>query len=364
MSADANGAVVKTLLSQVPQLDSEAVASCLEAAAAAPAPALCKAVQSLATLCIDGAMGDHTDGARRVMRAWSSALDKEGLEALMEAISSSIERSNQSARSRAATKMLGEALVAASLPPAGAEELMDLLLPGALAQGDASTDYTETLRALVQAATPAELAESALPLLAAALRGTEEDSEIPGATFDVLVPVLQAAFAGSSQRLLSVETLHLLVRRAGSQTVSSHALKLAGPYVRALGDKASDAALQEQVLLLLAALLELSPAALKALKAPLATSFAKALEAQAQGTRSAAASACAALAPIDPKVVVKVLTKAPLKAANMEALAEVMIALPDAGRAEIQSEVSAAIQAAAASDDSELQTAGRLVAGA
>mmetsp|Transcript_63645 Transcript_63645/g.207643 ORF Transcript_63645/g.207643 Transcript_63645/m.207643 type:complete len:923 (-) Transcript_63645:22-2790(-) len=368
--ADGAGTVLKLVIERAAASGpSEGQTSCLVAAAAAPAGALRQVVSSVADACVQAGVSD-ADAAGSVAKAWAAGLDVEGTQEFLSALVSRIECGQAEPHSQVAARLVGDILGAASVPPAHVDELLDALLPGALLSADGHGACAETfassLQALVQACGASQLAEEYPPRILAALAPAApgqpmEDSAVCVATFEALVPVLQNGITGATHRKASVESLALLARRVGATTLQGHAMKLAGPLVRALGEKSADPELQELVLRVLSVLIERAGASLRALKAALVTAFAKALDGPGP-VQIAAGRACAALAGMEPKVVVKTLGKPPLKPANLEALATVLKALGPDGRKDVEEEVKAVLDSAKAASDDAVQSAASQVA--
>lgn len=344
--------------------------ACLGAAAAAPATALRQVVAQAAEAFLLLGRGAPDDAARAVRR-WAAGLDAEGAREFVAELMAAIERTQPDAQSEVAAVLIGAFVEAASAPPAEAAELLDALLPGALlapSRGAGREEaFSSALQAVVQAVGAGALAELGPPRVLAALAAAPAAQEVAfcSRAFEALAPVLQAAVLSgvATQRRAALDALVPLTRGVGADTLQGQAMKMAGPLVRALGEKAADAETLVLVLRVLTVLLERAGSTLKALKAALVTAFVKGLEGP-EGVRAAATAACAALAVAEPKVVAKTLGKAPLKAQNLEALAVVLAALAQDAKKEADEDARAALVAARASGEEAVRAAGERVAAA
>eukprot|EP00439_Symbiodinium_sp_Y106_P023313 s2642_g2.t2 len=299
--------------------------SCLTAAAAAAPASLREVTPDLASACVDAAAvleisepGPASSAAAAIL----SQLDEAGADEFIAALVSKLEPTGKSNQSEAAAHILTACFGSMRRPPLQAEALLGVLVRGALI---GSPDRAK--------------AYSLAPCLAAALSRME--GQIAPEAFDALAPLLQSVAHAGQQRRSLAESCVGLFQRTADLDLQGHAVKLAGPLLRLLGEKDTD--LQIAVVSAMTELLQRTTA-LRPLVPALQTALVRLLEGPAE-VHSVVAQALGALAPVVPRAeaLVKLLCKPPLRASNVSALSEVMKSI--GGSASLSAEVSREVKA-------------------
>ncbi|CAE7344997.1 ILA [Symbiodinium sp. KB8] len=328
--------------------------SCLTAAAAAAPASLREVTPDLAFACVDAAAvleSSEPGPASSAAAAILSQLDQGGADEFIAALVSRIEPTEQgrkSNQSEAAAHILTACFGSMQRPPLQAEALLDVLVRGALiASPDRSCvkAYSLALRGLTGLSGAASLCQSLAPCLAAALSRME--GQIAPEALDALAPLLQCVTHAGQHRRSLAESCVGLFQRTADLDLQGHAVKLAGPLLRLLGEKDTD--LQIAVVSAMTELLQRTTA-VRPLVPALQTALVRLLEGPAE-LHSVVAQALGALAPVVPRAegLVKLLCKPPSRASNVSALAEVMKAIggPGSLSAEVSREVKAILDASA-----------------
>ncbi|CAE7040354.1 ILA [Symbiodinium natans] len=333
--------------------------SCLTAAAAAALASLRQVTPELASACVDAAAVLEIDNSESgsesskpgpvgsAAAAILSRLDEAGADEFIDAVVSRVEPTGQgrvSNHSVAAARILTACFGSMQRPPLQGEALLDALVPGVLLTSPdraCANAYSLALQGLTSLSGAASLCQALAPCLAAALSSNMEGQLAPKA-LDALAPLLQtgATHAGQQRRSLA-ESSVAIFKRTESAHLQGHAVKLAGPLVRLLGEKPIDADLQIAVVSAMTELLQRTGTTLRPLVPALQTALVRLLEGPAE-VHGVAVQALGALAPLVPRAdaLVKLLCKPPLKAS---ALAEVVKAI--GGPASLSEEVSREVKA-------------------
>ena len=317
--------------------------SCLTAAAAAAPASLREVTPDLASACVDAAAvleisepGPASSAAAAIL----SQLDEAGADEFIAALVSKLEPTGKSNQSEAAAHILTACFGSMRRPPLQAEALLGVLVRGALiGSPDRAKAYSLALQGLTGLSGAASLCQSLAPCLAAALSRME--GQIAPEAFDALAPLLQSVAHAGQQRRSLAESCVGLFQRTADLDLQGHAVKLAGPLLRLLGEKDTD--LQIAVVSAMTELLQRTTA-LRPLVPALQTALVRLLEGPAE-VHSVVAQALGALAPVVPRAeaLVKLLCKPPLRASNVSALSEVMKSI--GGSASLSAEVSREVKA-------------------
>ena len=328
--------------------------SCLTAATAAAVAPLREVAPDLASACVDAAAvleSSEPGPVGSAAAAILSRLDEAGADEFIAAVVSRIgltEQGRASNHSEAAARILTACFGSMQRPPSQAEALLDVLVPGVLMTSpdrSPAKAYSLALQGLTSLSGAASLCQALAPCLAAALSSTE--GQIAPEALDALAPLLQCATHAGQQRRSLAESCSGLFKRTASADLQGHAVKLAGPLLRILGEK--DTELQIAVVSAITELLQRTTA-LRPLVPALQMALVRLLEGPAE-VHGVAAQALGALAPLAPRAeaLVKLLCKPPLRASNALALAEVMKAIEGASSLseEVSREVKAILDASA-----------------
>ncbi|CAE7819080.1 ILA [Symbiodinium sp. CCMP2592] len=325
--------------------------SCLTAAAAAAPASLREVTPDLASACVDAAAvleSSEPGPACSAAAAILSQLDEAGADEFIAALVSKLELTGKSNQSEAAAHILTACFGSMQRPPLQAEVLLDVLVRGALIGSpdrSCAKAYSLALQGLTGLSGAASLCQSLAPCLAAALSRME--GQIAPEALDALAPLLQSVAHAGQQRRSLAESCVGLFQRTADLDLQGHAVKLAGPLLRLLGEKDTD--LQIAVVLAMTELLQRTTA-LRPLVPALQTPLVRLLEGPAE-VHSVVAQALGALAPVVPRAeaLVKLLCKPPLRASNVSALAEVMKSIGESASlsAEVSREVKAILDASA-----------------
>lgn len=342
---------------------------CMAALAAAPLVSLSQVVDSVFIACVEAAAAGLTEESKLAAEAVAEKLAASGMAAALDVVLTKLEVGVASKEAEAAAQVLAALLGAAgaAAPPAPLPlQLFEALAPGALlidGQGCAAA-CTLALSNLQKLCGAAQLADG-LPLVCTTLaRGADT---ILAEAFDAIIPVALAGISGSEQRAAAVEAAGALLHAAPAEAVQAQAVKVAGPLVRSLAEKSADASLLVLVLAALETLLAVAGGSLRPLIPALQTSLIRLLESPSSELADGAIKTLAALAPAAPKAeaLVKALCKPPIKcAAVLRALGAVLRALGPSPSSEVIKEARPALEAAAASADAALKSAGAEAAAA
>jgi len=321
--------------------------SCLAAAAGAPAAVLKQHASGIIVACVEAAASGATGVATATVRTVVRRFDADGVsDAISEAVSR-IGIGQAGKRTEAATHVLSAILEAATSPTCDIAGTLDAIVPGVLLEDvSCAAAFANALVALTKlcGANNAGLVGEAVPRIHASLQGASE-GEMETESFEAMMPLLQMGITGlGGQRRCAAEAISELLPRAREATLQTHALKAAGPLVRALTEKPVDVELQVSILAGLGALLGRAGGPLRPLVPALQTGLVRLLDGspELQSNTTRVLAALARVAP-KPEALIKALCKPPAQAPQMEALAAVLQALPPPRTAEVEKEAQAVL---------------------
>lgn len=329
---------------------------CLPAMVAAPAEALRAVILEAVGACVDAALAGNADAAGTAASAIAAGLNTACCSEAISVAASRLGVSQSGTCRQAIAHILRELLEAAQEPPSDPSCVLDALLPGALLGGEADDGAAcgSALASLVRKCGAAPLVEEAIPRILRTMSDAQASKPLSQDSFEAAVAVVQSGIVGMpAHRKESVRDAALLFRQASPSQLQAHAMKSAGPLVRALVEKPVDVELQAGVVAALELLLVRAGTPLRPLAPALQSALLKLLEGPAE-LHAPAARTMGALAPIAPRAdaIVKALGKAPRRA-HLEALGAVLRALGPGRSAEVEREARAALEAAAAGEQSE-----------
>jgi hypothetical protein len=307
------------------------------------------------------------EDAEKCIVAIAAHVNSDSITEVMGTIASKIETGRAGQKFEAAACLLGEVIDAAEAAPSNPTDLLDTLVAGSLlASKDGDTNHTcaaafgRALASLGRRCGAAALVEEGVPRIHATLQGSEAHSEeITRDAFEGLLAVLQNGVSGNpAYRVEAVEASAMLLRRVSSPLLQVHAVKCAGPLVRALAEKSVDSMLQAAILDALEVLLLRGGNVLRPLAPVLQTALLKLLEGSEE-YRPAAARAIGALAPVMPRpeALFKALGKASRSAALLDAMVGALSALPSPLPEAVVREAMAVVDAASGDKDSAVRAA-------